>query len=57
MLACVNAAIVELILCFMLPKDTDISTYLVQAWLLFLYTSLALRENILRVNGSDIRPW
>ncbi|KAF9603764.1 hypothetical protein IFM89_037850 [Coptis chinensis] len=28
-----------------------------QAWLLFLYTSLALRENILRVNGSDIRSW
>ncbi|OIW12802.1 hypothetical protein TanjilG_24735 [Lupinus angustifolius] len=27
------------------------------AWLLFLYTGLALRENILRVNGSDIRPW
>ncbi|KAI3904492.1 hypothetical protein MKW98_014672 [Papaver atlanticum] len=30
---------------------------LYQAWLLFLYTSLALRENILRVNGSDIRAW
>ncbi|CAN6480625.1 unnamed protein product [Victoria cruziana] len=30
---------------------------LFQAWLLFLYTSLALRENILRANGSDIRPW
>ena len=30
---------------------------LLQAWLLFFYTSLALRENILRVNGSDIRPW
>ncbi|XP_052165095.1 uncharacterized protein LOC127782070 isoform X1 [Oryza glaberrima] len=30
---------------------------LYQAWLLFLYTTLALRENILRVNGSDIRPW
>ncbi|KAF5184517.1 Transmembrane protein, partial [Thalictrum thalictroides] len=30
---------------------------LYQAWLLFLYTSLALRENILRVNGSDIRSW
>ncbi|KAJ6809769.1 transmembrane protein 120-like protein [Iris pallida] len=30
---------------------------LYQAWLLLLYTSLALRENILRVNGSDIRPW
>ncbi|PKI76530.1 hypothetical protein CRG98_003081 [Punica granatum] len=30
---------------------------LYQAWLLFLYTGLTLRENILRVNGSDIRPW
>ncbi|XP_047321478.1 transmembrane protein 120 homolog [Impatiens glandulifera] len=30
---------------------------LYQAWLLFLYAGLALRENILRVNGSDIRPW
>ncbi|CAL5374067.1 unnamed protein product [Camellia sinensis] len=30
---------------------------LYQAWLLILYTGLALRENILRVNGSDIRPW
>ncbi|KAM0830446.1 hypothetical protein ACQ4PT_066205 [Festuca glaucescens] len=27
-----------------------------QAWLLFLYTSFALRENVLLVNGSDIRP-
>ncbi|CAL9067226.1 unnamed protein product [Musa banksii] len=30
---------------------------LYQVWLLYLYTTLALRENILRVNGSDIRPW
>ncbi|KAL1565470.1 transmembrane protein 120 [Salvia divinorum] len=30
---------------------------LYQAWLLYLYTGLALRESILRVNGSDIRPW
>ncbi|KAG8476411.1 hypothetical protein CXB51_033402 [Gossypium anomalum] len=30
---------------------------LYQASLLFLYTGLALRENILRSNGSDIRPW
>ncbi|MBA0862122.1 hypothetical protein Goshw_004745, partial [Gossypium schwendimanii] len=29
---------------------------LYQAWLLFLYTGLALRENILQSNGSDIRP-
>ncbi|KAL3653776.1 hypothetical protein CASFOL_003457 [Castilleja foliolosa] len=28
-----------------------------RAWLLYLYSGLALRENILRVNGSDIRPW
>ncbi|PPS06884.1 hypothetical protein GOBAR_AA13767 [Gossypium barbadense] len=27
------------------------------AWLLFLYTGLAMRENVLRANGSDIRPW
>ncbi|KAJ7545242.1 hypothetical protein O6H91_09G112100 [Diphasiastrum complanatum] len=30
---------------------------LYEVWLLFFYTSLALRENVLRVNGSDIRPW
>ncbi|KAJ8464645.1 hypothetical protein OPV22_027197 [Ensete ventricosum] len=30
---------------------------LYQVWLLYLYTTLVLRENILRVNGSDIRPW
>ena len=26
-------------------------------WLLWFYTSLALRENVLRVNGSHIRAW
>lgn len=26
-------------------------------WLLFFYTSSALRENVLMVNGSHIRPW
>lgn len=31
--------------------------HIYQAWLLVFYTSLALRENILRINGSDIRPW
>ncbi|KAF3790391.1 Transmembrane protein [Nymphaea thermarum] len=34
-----------------------LSVQLYQAWLLYLYVSLALRENILRLNGSDIRPW
>lgn len=28
-----------------------------QIWLLYYYITLALRENILRVNGSTIRPW
>ena len=26
-------------------------------WLLYFYTALALRENVLRANGSNIRPW
>lgn len=30
---------------------------LTHVWLLYYYVSLALRENILAVNGSDIRPW
>jgi len=30
---------------------------LFQVWLLYYYVSLALRENILRVNGSAIMPW
>ncbi|CAA3001491.1 transmembrane 120 homolog [Olea europaea subsp. europaea] len=30
---------------------------LYQVWLLYLYSRLALRENILRVNGSHIWPW
>ncbi|KAL6629694.1 hypothetical protein ACP70R_029459 [Stipagrostis hirtigluma subsp. patula] len=34
-----------------------LAVQLYQAWLLFLYTSLALRENVLIVNGSEIRPW
>jgi hypothetical protein len=30
---------------------------LFQVWLLYYYTTLALRENILKVNGSNINPW
>lgn len=26
-------------------------------WLLYFYCSMALRENVLQVNGSNIRPW
>ena len=34
-----------------------IALQLYWVWLLYFYTALALRENILRVNGSTIRPW
>lgn len=30
---------------------------LTHVWLLYYYVSLSLRENILKVNGSNIRPW
>jgi len=30
---------------------------LFQVWLLYYYTTLALRENILKVNGSNIKHW
>mmetsp|Transcript_22238 Transcript_22238/g.61713 ORF Transcript_22238/g.61713 Transcript_22238/m.61713 type:complete len:389 (-) Transcript_22238:105-1271(-) len=26
-------------------------------WMVYAYTALALRENVLKLNGSDIRPW
>mmetsp|Transcript_42986 Transcript_42986/g.102052 ORF Transcript_42986/g.102052 Transcript_42986/m.102052 type:complete len:384 (+) Transcript_42986:71-1222(+) len=26
-------------------------------WMMYAYTALALRENVLKLNGSDIRPW
>jgi len=35
----------------------NILQVLFQVWLLYYYVSLALRENILRVNGSAILPW
>ena len=30
---------------------------LTHIWTLYYYVSLSLRENILRVNGSNIKPW
>jgi len=38
-------------------KDTHWMNILHQLWLLYYYASLALRENILLVNGSNVRPW
>jgi hypothetical protein len=38
-------------------KDTHWMNILHQLWLLYFYASLALRENILLVNGSNIQPW
>lgn len=37
--------------------DTHWMNILHQLWLLYFYISLALRENILLVNGSNIHPW
>ena len=37
--------------------DTHWMNILHQLWLLYFYASLALRENILLVNGSNVRPW
>jgi hypothetical protein len=37
--------------------DTHWMSILHELWLLYFYTSLALRENILLVNGSNVRPW
>jgi len=34
-----------------------VATQLYAAWLVYFYISLALRENILVMNGSDIRSW
>jgi len=38
-------------------KDTHWINVLHNLWMLYYFVSLALRENILLVNGSDIRPW
>ncbi|EGG16102.1 transmembrane protein [Cavenderia fasciculata] len=43
-------------LLFMFPSNSFITTSW-QIWLLYYYVTLALRENILLVNGSSIRPW
>lgn len=41
----------------MLPVDLTWLDIFWHLWLLYYYVSLALRENILRVNGSNIRDW
>eukprot|EP01133_Synstelium_polycarpum_P008696 gene8696-10216_t len=43
-------------LLLMFPNSSFITTSW-QIWLLYYYVTLALRENILLVNGSSIRPW
>ena len=37
--------------------DTHWMNILHQLWLVYFYTSLALRENILLLNGSNVRSW
>lgn len=38
-------------------KDTHWLNIMYQIWMLYYYVSMALRENILLVNGSNIHPW
>ncbi|WZZ78596.1 hypothetical protein YC2023_099168 [Brassica napus] len=60
---CLPAFPVQLYQVFILPLLLSCfytvmnSLFFYQAWLLFLYAGLAMRENILRANGSDIRSW
>lgn len=42
---------------FFLFPHVRLLELLFQVWLLYYYVSLSLRENILRVNGSNIKPW
>ncbi|GAM17337.1 hypothetical protein SAMD00019534_005120 [Acytostelium subglobosum LB1] len=44
------------VLLLLFPSNTFIMTTW-QIWMLYYYVTLALRENILLVNGSSIRPW
>ena len=42
---------------FTLLPITMVGVQLFLCWLLFFYTAAALRESVLKVNGSHIRPW
>lgn len=44
------------ILLYLFPSSEMLVTAW-QIWLLYYYTTLALRENILKVNGSNIKAW
>ena len=35
----------------------QVGTQLFLCWFLYYYTAAALRESVLRMNGSHIRPW
>ena len=42
---------------FGLPSASDMLLKAHQLWLLYYYTTLSLRENILLANGSNIMQW
>eukprot|EP01132_Coremiostelium_polycephalum_P001959 gene1959-2404_t len=48
--------ILFVVLLLLYPNNSFITTSW-QIWLCYYYVTLALRENILRVNGSSIKPW
>ena len=43
--------------CLTLTPPLMVGVQALLAWLLYFYTALALREHVLVVNGSNIRPW
>ncbi|KAM9969860.1 hypothetical protein ACTFIR_001697 [Dictyostelium discoideum] len=48
--------ILFVVLLLLYPQSSFVTTSW-QIWLLYYYITLALRENILLVNGSSIKPW
>ncbi len=42
----------------MLPADfAQVGVQVLLLWMLYFFTGMALRESVLKVNGSAIRPW
>ena len=40
-----------------LPSAAAVGSQLFLCWLLYYYTASAMRESVLKVNGSNINPW
>jgi len=52
-----NFILILFSLILLLFPETKILSVAFQVWSLYYYVTLALREHILKVNGSNIKPW